>query len=249
MTDIPSPPEKPSTQHHQPNRLLGQYISFYGSKSTNIQAMLSRVFQQRPTPSSLRICRPQLSSACIRATAPQRRWITPAPQSGDGPLMSRRADRKLPELSQIKYNWARTLPIFAAVVAISAFALLNYEKSSSPIVTSTMYALRTDARARSILGDDIYFRSQIPWIRGPMNKVQGNIDISFDVKGSKSWATMRFASRRSSRRELFETTEWSLTTEEGEWVDLLGGEEPLATVMADGIADMALEGKEMKDEA
>ncbi|KAG6036474.1 hypothetical protein E4U40_000844 [Claviceps sp. LM458 group G5] len=208
--------------------------------------MLSRVFQRRLTPSSLRICRPQLSSVCIRATAPQRRWITPAPQSGDGPLMSRRTDRELPELSQIQYNWARTLPIFAVIIAISAFALLNYEKSSSPIVTSTMYALRTNARARSILGDDIYFRSQIPWISGPMNKVQGNIDITFDVKGSKSWATMRFASRRSSRRELFETTEWSLTTKEGEWVDLLDGEEPLATVMADGVADMALAGKEVK---
>ncbi|KAG6078319.1 hypothetical protein E4U15_004337, partial [Claviceps sp. LM218 group G6] len=78
------------------HRLLGQYISFHGSKSTNIQAMLSRVFQRRLTPSSLRICRPQLSSAYIRATAPQRRWITPAPQSGDGPLMSRRTDRELP---------------------------------------------------------------------------------------------------------------------------------------------------------
>ncbi|KAG6010985.1 hypothetical protein E4U21_000012 [Claviceps maximensis] len=204
------------------------------------KAMLSRFLQRRLNPSSLRKCHSQPSPSSIRARDAQRRWMTPAPKPGDGPLMSRRADRELPELSQVKFRWARSLPIFIAVVTICSLAIFNYQKTSSPIVSSTLYALRTNARARSILGDDIYFKHQIPWIRGQMNAMQGRIDIYFTVRGNKGWATMRFASHRPSSRSLFETTEWSLTTEQGEWVDLLDGGDPFRGLGGDaGLAGLA----------
>ena len=62
-----------------------------------------------------------------------------------------------------------------------------------------MYALRTNAEAREILGDEIYFASQIPWIHGEINQLHGRIDISFWVKGTKRQGLMRFKSDRPTR--------------------------------------------------
>lgn len=52
------------------------------------RVMLSRMIRQRLA-ASLRTRRSPAPSC-------QRRWISPAPRPGDGPLMSRRADRELP---------------------------------------------------------------------------------------------------------------------------------------------------------
>ena len=42
--------------------------------------------------------------------------------------------------------------------------IFNYQKSSSSVVNSTLYALRTSTKAREVLGDEIYFAQKIPWI-------------------------------------------------------------------------------------
>ena len=144
----------------------------------------------------------------------------------------------LSDVVQLQFRWRRTLPIFVAIVTVCSLAIFNYQKLSSPAVASAMYALRTSPRAREVLGDQIYFKHQIPWIRGQMNQFGGRIDIRFSVRGSRASATMRFASSRPSARDLFETTEWSLTTDDGVWVDLLEGRadpfQPLAG--GDGLA-------------
>lgn len=123
------------------------------------------------------------------------------------------------------------MPIFLAIVAACSVAIFNYQKSSSPVIASSLYALRTSPRARALLGDDIYFKHQIPWIHGEMNQLQGRINIWFSVRGTRSEATMRFASNRPTSRGMFETTEWSLTTEDGEWIDLLEGGDPFKGVV------------------
>ncbi|KAM3514543.1 hypothetical protein MY11210_001778 [Beauveria gryllotalpidicola] len=174
------------------------------------------------------------SRSCLRnGHAQQKRWNTPAPKAGDGPLMARRADRELPDISQVGFRWGRTLPLFAVLVAASSFAIFNYQKSSSPVISSTLYALRTSPRARAVLGDEIYFKHQIPWIGGEMNQMQGRIDITFSVRGSKGTALMRFTSRRPTSRSLFETSEWSLRTEDGTWIDLLEDGDPFKSLLAD----------------
>ncbi|KND94165.1 Cytochrome c oxidase assembly factor 1 [Tolypocladium ophioglossoides CBS 100239] len=222
--------------------------------------MLSRVVRRRLAAASLREFRASTSNPCRGAA--QRRWATPAPRAGDGPLMSRRADRELPgtlavlatgwghhrltewaipDIKQVRFRWGRSLPIFLALVAVSSLAIFNYQKTSSPIVSSTLYALRTSPRARALLGDDVYFKHQIPWIRGTMNQMQGRIDIYFSVRGTRGTATMRFASHRPSSRSLFETTEWSLVMDgSGEWVDLLEGGDPFRGLLGDDVAAVAL---------
>ena len=113
--------------------------------------------------------------------------------------MERRSDRALPTIATGIPRWLRTLPLFAVIMTGSILAIFNYQKQSSSVVGSTLYALRTNPAAREILGDEIYFASQIPWIRGEINQLHGRIDISFWVKGTKTQALMRFRSERPTR--------------------------------------------------
>jgi cytochrome c oxidase assembly factor 1 len=129
-------------------------------------------------------------------------------------------------------RWMRTLPIFLAILVSSTLAIFNYQKSSSSVVSSTMYALRTSPKAREYLGDEVYFAHKMPWIWGEMNQLHGRIDIHFEVKGSRNRGTMRFKSFRATRMGMFETTEWSLETTDGRKIDLLDGSDPFQTIEA-----------------
>ena len=109
-------------------------------------------------------------------------------------------------------------------------------------MSSTLYALRTNQRARDYLGDEIYFKAQIPWISGEMNQLHDRIDIKFAVKGTKRTGIMRFASFRPTMRGMFETTEWSLETEDGKVIDLLEEGDPFRAI--NGRADPDLDDEE-----
>ncbi|KKK24258.1 hypothetical protein AOCH_001551 [Aspergillus ochraceoroseus] len=132
-----------------------------------------------------RIGVPQFPKVNARNLVP-RRTLIPAPKDNSGPLMERRADRELPSINNEQRRWIRTLPIFAVVVGAAMLGIFNYQKSSSSVVNSTLYALRTSPKAREILGDQIYFAQKIPWISGEMNQLHGRINISFWVKGTKT---------------------------------------------------------------
>ncbi|KAL4813040.1 cytochrome oxidase complex assembly protein 1-domain-containing protein [Aspergillus spinulosporus] len=162
---------------------------------------------------------PRLPSATTRLSP--RRSLIPPPAANSGPITERRADRELPNISSEGRRWFRTLPIFAVVVGAAMLGIFNYQKSSSSVVSSTLYALRTSPRAREILGDEIYFAQKIPWISGEMNQLHGRIDISFWVKGTKSQGKMRFKSIRPDRMSFFRTEEWSLETADGTVIQLL----------------------------
>jgi cytochrome c oxidase assembly factor 1 len=145
-----------------------------------------------------RLARLPLPISCRTFATTTRRTLIAAPKETSGPLLERRADRALPTLPN-RWNWLRTLPIFAAIVGGSCLAIFNYQKQSSSVTTSTLYALRTNEQAREILGDEIYFRDRIPWISGELNQLHGRIDISFGVKGTRKRGVMRFRSERKGR--------------------------------------------------
>ncbi|CAN8103411.1 unnamed protein product [Discula destructiva] len=193
--------------------------------------MLPRRISVRPVLQVLRL-------PASRRPFPQRRTLVSAPKPGDGPLMERRADRELPDVEANSFRWRRTMPIFLFLVVGSSLAIFNYQKSSSPVVAGTLYSLRTSAKAREYLGDDIYFKQQIPWISGEMNQMHGRINISFKVKGTKNAGTMRFASYRPSAKGMFETTEWSLETEDGRRIDLLEEGDPFKGIRMDVMDDL-----------
>ena len=141
------------------------------------------------------------------------------------------------DIPQNGMRWIRTIPIFLAILLTSTLAIFNYQKSSSSVVSSILYALRTSPKARGYLGDEIYFAHKIPWIWGEMNQLQGRIDIQFEVKGKNSQGTMRFKSHRKTRQGMFVTTEWSLEVDNGEGgkvvVDLMDDRDPFTTLEAD----------------
>jgi cytochrome c oxidase assembly factor 1 len=110
------------------------------------------------------------------------------------------------------------------LIAAASLAIFNYQKVTSPVVASTLYALRTSPTARAELGDEIYFAQSVPWISGTMNQLRGHIDIRFRVRGTRAEGVMRFASFRPGPRAVFETTEWSLETADGRRIDLLDAE-------------------------
>jgi cytochrome c oxidase assembly factor 1 len=151
------------------------------------------------------LARPLRISAAARPTQllrlyarPHRRTLIPAPSPNSGPLLDRRADRELPSVES-RFRWARTFPLFAVLVGAATFGIFNYQKSSSSVVSSSLYALRTSPRAREILGDEIYFAHKIPWISGELDQLHGRINISFWVKGTRGKGKMRFRSTRPDR--------------------------------------------------
>lgn len=129
------------------------------------------------------------------------------------------------------------MPVFLGLMTLASLAIFNYQRSSSPVVASTLYALRTSPAAREVLGDEIYFAQSIPWISGSMNQLRGTIDISFRVRGTAGEGLMRFASFRPGARGVFETTEWSLTMTDGRFLDLLEAEggDPFRAMDSDSI--------------
>ncbi|RDL39038.1 Uncharacterized protein BP5553_03378 [Venustampulla echinocandica] len=185
---------------------------------------------------------PRFSNLRAQNVMLQRRTMIAAPKVGDGPLMSRQPNRELPEIPQNGMRWFRSGTIFLVILVSSCLGIFNYQKSSSSVVASTLYALRTSPKAREYLGDDIYFAHQMPWIWGEMNQLHGRINIHFEVKGTKKRGTMKFTSFRRTRMGMFETTEWSLETDEmieenGEMkrkkIDLLDGSDPFKGIEAD----------------
>jgi cytochrome c oxidase assembly factor 1 len=145
-----------------------------------------------------RLRAPLLRNTLRKAQPLGRRTLIAAPKPDSGPLMERRSDRALPPLVS-PHRWLRTLPIFGAIMVACTLAIFNYQKSNSSVVSSALYSLRTNEEARAILGDEIYFAQQLPWIWGSIDQVHGNIDVSFMVKGSKGKAMMKFRSIRRTR--------------------------------------------------
>jgi len=152
--------------------------------------------------------RPLTLRDLLKHHAPPRRTIIAAPRPGSGPFMERRADRELPSISTGSTGWLRSLPIFIAIMTGSVLAIFNYQKQSSSVVSSTLYALRTNPEAREILGDEIYFNSKVPIIWGEINQLHGRIDISFWVKGSRTKGLMRFKSERKTRMGYVSILSW-----------------------------------------
>ncbi|KAF2461664.1 cytochrome oxidase complex assembly protein 1-domain-containing protein [Lineolata rhizophorae] len=177
-----------------------------------------------PRPLGRATAKPRRPTQAPRARG---RGLVAPPRPGSQPwqnlMMSRRSDRELPP-AKGPNPWLRSLPVFLPVAGAALLALLNYQRQSSSVVGSSLYALRTHPRAREALGDNVYFAHKWPWIWGELNQLHGRIDISFKVKGTRGSGYMRFRAVRKHRMGFFETQEWSLTMDDGTVLQLLTDE-------------------------
>lgn len=214
--------------------ILAREVAEFPMSTTPFARPLWRSIPPRPKPSVLsspatRRHRPFSTSDIRRrptASSKQIIALNKPPAAGEE-FLQRVHDRPLPTLKELSSSrrWLRTMPIFIVVCAASAMGIFNYQKTSSPIIAATLYSLRTNARARQELGDEVYFASQWAWIWGPINLVQGHVDVSFRVKGTKSQGMCRFkATRYGGRGGMFKTDEWSLTMDDGRCIQLLEDE-------------------------
>ncbi|EGW35643.1 uncharacterized protein SPAPADRAFT_58851 [Spathaspora passalidarum NRRL Y-27907] len=138
--------------------------------------------------------------------------IATAPQGVRRPPVS--IDRPLPDPFEKKRQNRRYFWVYFVGVSLMCGLIFNYEKTGSPIITSTFYFLRRSSIARTHLGDEISYTSRWPWIVGPLNTVKGNIDIKFGVKGEKGTGEIRLRATRPNKAVPFEIGEFSLVVDD-----------------------------------
>lgn len=191
--------------------------------SRRTQVLLSSTIFALPASARTALCRSQLiiPRRPASTTSSATDTVIPAPREGSGPLLSRSSNRALPNINTARNKWLYTLPLFLFTITGTALAFFNYQKASSSTVSSILYALRTSPTARELLGDEVYFASQVPWVRGQMNQLHGNIEIEFWVKGTRAQGQTRFVARRREKRGPFKTEEWSLKMADGKVIQLL----------------------------
>lgn len=115
---------------------------------------------------------------------------------------------------------------FMTLVTIGFFAIVNYEKLSSPIIGSTLHFLRRSEKVQGLLGKNIDFTSIFPWISGEMNQVKGKINISFKIAGDNGKiGIVKLVADRPNKSAPLTVHEWSVTVD-GVKCDILsdGGE-------------------------
>ncbi|KAF4608305.1 hypothetical protein EYR40_000649 [Pleurotus pulmonarius] len=106
-----------------------------------------------------------------------------------------------------KKKWPVILAaVTGGVLAWSAFLtyITNQEKISSSVVRQIMRSVKESAELRDHLGEAI--RPQPEWwlngdprIKGNINQLQGNVDVSLRLKGSKGSGTLYFTSIRKEK--------------------------------------------------
>lgn len=130
-------------------------------------------------------------------------------------------DRELPDPLKLQKKNRRYFIVYAIGVAVSCAVIFNYEKTGSPIINSLMYCLRRSEVVKKALGDNIGYASEWPWIWGPLNTVQGRIDIHYKVKGDEQGAEVFLKANRSSAMQPFVVEHVYLKFDDGTIADLL----------------------------
>ncbi|TFK64276.1 DUF1783-domain-containing protein [Pluteus cervinus] len=127
------------------------------------------------------------------------------------------------ELPLVQSRWPYILAFVAlGVTGWGAFmsVVTNQEKISSSVVRQIMRSVREDARLQEVLGDAI--RPQPEWwlngdpiIHGKISQLQGNVDVSFRIRGSKGSGTLYFTSIRREKGVPFTILRFKIIGDDG----------------------------------
>ncbi|GLB35624.1 putative cytochrome oxidase complex assembly protein 1 [Lyophyllum shimeji] len=127
------------------------------------------------------------------------------------------------ELPPIKKTWPVIVgAIFGGLAGWVAFMayVTNQEKISSSVVRQIMRAVREDPVVQEVLGSAIrpqpeWWLNGDPLIRGKISQLQGNVDVSFRIRGSKDSGTLYFTSIRKEKGLPFTILRFKVIGDEG----------------------------------
>ncbi|ODV79009.1 DUF1783-domain-containing protein [Suhomyces tanzawaensis NRRL Y-17324] len=112
-------------------------------------------------------------------------------------------DREFPDPFAEKKQNRKYFVAYGIGVTVACIIIFNYEKTTSPIVTSTLFFMRRSSIAKEQLGNGIDFASSWPWISGTLNTNKGDIDIAFKIKGDKGVGMLKLKAERELRMHPF----------------------------------------------
>ncbi|UZJ52860.1 hypothetical protein CBS101457_002180 [Exobasidium rhododendri] len=94
----------------------------------------------------------------------------------------------------------------------TAFTLhaTNRERLASSVLKNVMEKIKDDERVQTQLGENVQLKREAllagdPWINGSVNMMQGKVDMSFRVKGSRDSGKAYFTSIRRDQSKPYET--------------------------------------------
>ncbi|KIJ59179.1 hypothetical protein HYDPIDRAFT_68465, partial [Hydnomerulius pinastri MD-312] len=133
------------------------------------------------------------------------------------------------ELPHMQKRWPFILAFAAlGVSGWAAFLLvaMNQERLSSSVVRQILQTARDNEELKNVFGDAIRFEpawylNGSPWISGSINLPQGNVDVSFRLKGHKGSGTLYFTSIRKAKGERFTTLRFRVLCDDGQVVNVL----------------------------
>ncbi|CAA7271077.1 unnamed protein product [Cyclocybe aegerita] len=139
------------------------------------------------------------------------------------------------DLPREKSKW----PLAAATLfaGVSGWALFmtfatNQEKLSSSVFRSIVRALRADPQLQEVLGEAIrpqpeWYLNGDPHVKGHISQLQGNIDVSFRVRGSKGSGTLYFTSIRKEKGAPFTVLRFKVICDDGTIVNISDAAPPI----------------------
>ncbi|KAH7920524.1 DUF1783-domain-containing protein [Leucogyrophana mollusca] len=133
------------------------------------------------------------------------------------------------DLPHVQKPWPFILAF--ATVGVSAWAAFllfatNQEKLSSSVVKQILQNVRDNQELREMLGDAIrpepaWYLNGDPWIHGAINLPQGNVDLSFRLKGHRGSGTLYFTSIRKAKGEAFTPLRFRVIGDDGRIINVL----------------------------
>ncbi|KIJ34677.1 hypothetical protein M422DRAFT_61387 [Sphaerobolus stellatus SS14] len=128
------------------------------------------------------------------------------------------------ELPEVKSRF--TLVALLTVAGLSAWGAFilyatNMERASSSVVRQLATNLKNMEALKEVLGDNVHLEGKWwladePWINGAINLLQGNVDVSFRVRGSNGGGTVYFTSVREEKGRPFTILRYKLICDNGE---------------------------------
>ncbi|KZO93771.1 hypothetical protein CALVIDRAFT_539684 [Calocera viscosa TUFC12733] len=106
---------------------------------------------------------------------------------------------------------------------------MNAERLSSSVVQQLSSRLKLDPRLVPVLGERVRLEPRWwalgePYISGAVNLLQGNVDVSFRIQGSRGKGTLYFTSIRQEKGAPFTILRFKVICDDGTVVSLLPNE-------------------------